>query len=111
LGWKGMWHEQFFWIDTICLWSFSVFLEVKMGTLYICKIFYAWTTIYLKIPNLVKFFQSNSVFLCFVIKLKFIHNEFYVLVFCNRTKVSSQPRFYVFLSPITKLEKKSWFAF
>jgi len=82
-----------------------------MGTLYICKIFYAWTTIYLKIPNLVKFFQSNSAFLCFVIKLKFIHNEFYVLVFCHRTKVSSQPRFYVFLSPITKLEKKSWFAF
>jgi len=60
---------------------------------------------YLKIPNLVIFFQSNSIFLCFVIKLKFIHNEFYVLVFCNRTKVSFQPRFYAFLSPITKLEK------
>jgi hypothetical protein len=29
LGWKGICHEQFFWIYIIFLWIFSVLLEVK----------------------------------------------------------------------------------
>lgn len=103
---NGMWHEQEFWIDIICLWIFSVFLEVKWAHCtfvnLLCMNNYLFENTYFN-----EFFFNHFFFLggWFVRKFKLILNEFYVLVFCNRTKVSSQPRFYVFLFPITKLKK------